>query len=384
MNKMKTIHIITGLKLGGAETSLLKLLTHCELDNKNQIVISLTTDKSPISEKIEMLGVKVIWLKFNNIFSIIKSFLRLIIIIREFKPVVIQGWMYHANIMAYISSLFISKKNKRLIWNIRHTLNSFDSEKSTTLFIMKLSALLSNRVDKIVYNSRESRKSHLKHYFSSGNSMVIHNGFVRISKDNVNKMRYQIRNENWKVGNSMIVIGHLGRFHKIKGHIFFIKCMCNILKNFQNIKIVMAGNNVCKNNQDITKNIPLQFIHNFILLDQIEKPIEFLSGLDIFCQTSFSEAFPNALTEAMSLGIFSIASNVGDTEHIMGDTEFIFKPNDAKGFIKSLNMALRLPKEERESRGSLLRERVYKLFSIGTLCKKYNSLLNSSHKTQIP
>ena len=70
MNKMKTIHIITGLKLGGAETSLLKLLTYCELDNKSQIVISLTTNKSLISEKIELLGVKVIWLKFNNIFSI--------------------------------------------------------------------------------------------------------------------------------------------------------------------------------------------------------------------------------------------------------------------------------------------------------------------------
>jgi glycosyltransferase involved in cell wall biosynthesis len=383
MNKMKTIHIITGLKLGGAETSLLKLLTYCELDNKNQIVISLTTNKSLISEKIELLGVKVIWLKFNNIFSIIKSFIRLIFIIREFKPEVIQGWMYHANILAYISSLFIYKKNNRLIWNIRHTLNSFDSEKLTTLWIVKLSALLSNRVDMIVYNSKESLKSHLKYYFSSGNSMVIHNGFVRISKDNINKMRYQIRNDNWMVDNSTIVIGHLGRYHKIKGHIFFIKCMCNILKNFQNfqnIKVVMAGNNVCKNNQDILKNIPSQYISNFILLDQIEKPIEFLSGLDIFCQTSFSEAFPNALTEAMSLGIFSIASNVGDTEYIMGDTEFIFTPKDAKGFIKSLNVALRLPKEERESRGSRLRDRVYKIFSIDTLCKKYNSLLYSPHK----
>ena len=77
-----------------------------------------------------------------------------------------------------------------------------------------------------------------------------------------------IRNElNIKKDN--VVIGHVARFHPMKGHEAFILSAINILNRNLNVKFLMIGKGVDFLNKELSKLIPEQYRQNFILLGEV-------------------------------------------------------------------------------------------------------------------
>ena len=72
----KSLHIITSLSIGGAETMLLRLIKHNPDLAKSTIVISLT-DNGEIGRILESLGASVICLEMHNWSSIFKALFNL-------------------------------------------------------------------------------------------------------------------------------------------------------------------------------------------------------------------------------------------------------------------------------------------------------------------
>ena len=102
---MKILNIISGLDTGGAEWMLLKLVGTMDKTRFHSCVVSLR-EKGSIGELIENEEVKVYSLNIQGILSAPKALWNLIHILYKEKPDIIQGWMYHGNITAYIASLF--------------------------------------------------------------------------------------------------------------------------------------------------------------------------------------------------------------------------------------------------------------------------------------
>ena len=101
------IHIITSLDVGGAENSLYKLIASNNLLGYTSIVICLK-GKGVFGKKLMREGIKVIYLDLK-IYNFLKNIFMLIRLIKKTNPALIQGWMYHGNLLAFLLKEFLCK-----------------------------------------------------------------------------------------------------------------------------------------------------------------------------------------------------------------------------------------------------------------------------------
>lgn len=171
---MKVVHVITGLSTGGAERALYNVLTGFfgQLDSA---VISLSNEGT-YGSRIRELGVPVYTLGMRSGLPSLSTVLKLRSLIRQLQPDVIQGWMYHGNLAAWLARRFAPARSA-LAWNIRHSLYSLEAEKKLTQKVIKGNRRLSGSVDALLYNSHLSRKQHENFGFCAERGQVIPNGF---------------------------------------------------------------------------------------------------------------------------------------------------------------------------------------------------------------
>ena len=95
--QIKVLHLITELSTGGAQTTLLNLLTH--FDNRSYClkVVCYFNGQSDIAHRISRREIEVIDLNMKSKFNV-GSIWHLNKLIREFQPTILHTWMYHANI----------------------------------------------------------------------------------------------------------------------------------------------------------------------------------------------------------------------------------------------------------------------------------------------
>jgi glycosyltransferase involved in cell wall biosynthesis len=105
----------------------------------------------------------------------------------------------------------------------------------------------------------------------------------------------------------------------------------------------------------------------------------FLSALypaaDLAISTSaFGEGFPNVVAEAMACGLPVVATDVGDSRRIVGDTGAIVSPRDVPAMINAVREFLHEPRTQRESRGQAARTRIAEHYSLGRTVAAFDAL----------
>jgi glycosyltransferase involved in cell wall biosynthesis len=358
----KIIHIITGLNVGGAEMSLYKF-TRSDDDTK-QLVISLSGGNT-LLPKFQNKQIEVHVFNFK---SPIKSFIALYLFIKKQNPDIIQGWMYHGNVVAYLVSK-ASKKNI-VIWNIRHSLYSISHEKFVTRQVIKIGKFISNKIDFIVYNSAVSKALHEGYGFSNKKSCVIYNGFAMQNTLYKNRCRKKSR-EIFGIDDDLIIIGHIGRFHAMKDHELFIKMSLKLLEKSSNIGFMMVGANINYQNPTLRELIPEKYYKNFWLIGESSNISSVMCVFDIFCQSSWSEAFPNVVGEAMAMEIPCIATDVGDTKLLIGDERYIVPKRNLDELYDAMYSMVFKKKIIRDEIGKNLKMRIEKNFPEDAVKKNY-------------
>src|SRR5215212_1156847 len=93
--RIKILHIINDLSIGGAEMMLYKLLSGINRERFDPVVISLI-DRGKLRDSIEALGIPVYTTSMKPGLPTPSSILHLVRLTRQIKPDLIQGWMYHS------------------------------------------------------------------------------------------------------------------------------------------------------------------------------------------------------------------------------------------------------------------------------------------------
>ena len=151
--KFKVIHIITGLKDGGAESTLYNLITNSP--NLEHIVISLTKFHKYGGILMEK-GYRVYPLNIKLNPLIIFRFIYLIFLLRSLKPDIVQTWMYHADLIGGLAAYIANCKN--IFWGIHHTSLDLRLNKITTIFVAYLNSKLSYFIPKKIITCAEKSK----------------------------------------------------------------------------------------------------------------------------------------------------------------------------------------------------------------------------------
>jgi glycosyltransferase involved in cell wall biosynthesis len=361
----KIVHIITNLGSGGAENMLYKLLNYSDKTKYYHEVISLM-DKGDMGPKIESIGVKVHAINVNGK-NALKSLNKVRSICNSFD--VIDTWLYHSDLIGFLVAKILLRK--KLIWNIRHSnLNKADN-KFWTLKVVKFNSLLSRYVDKITYNSYESKKNHLYFGYSDKNSAIIHNGFDLEQFRYDHLLRIKIRKE-LGLSDDIKVITTVGRWYIQKDYPTLLKALYELKKKDFNFKMILCGTNLDENNEKLTSLIEKYGLKDYmILLGRSDKIPAILSASDIYVSSSLGESFSNSIGEAMACELPCVVTDVGESRLIVGDTGKVVNAQDSNALSQALFESLCY--EDMKINGIKARKRIEENYDIRDIVKKYET-----------
>ena len=124
------------------------------------------------------------------------------------------------------------------------------------------------------------------------------------------------------------VISFVGRINDVKGLWHLIKSI-KLLRDYGIIcRLLIIGDGDCEEYKELAKNLGVLDCIEF--LGPQRNPFKYLKDTDVFVLPSVSEGFPNALLEAMALGIPVISSNcVSGPAEILSDNWMDSRKSDA-------------------------------------------------------
>jgi len=369
--KTRLIHIITGLNTGGAEWALYNLLYGGLADHFNCHVISLS-DEGMMGPQIEALGVPLYILRMRAGRPSFCGFGMLRRVVGEFQPDIVQGWMYHGNLMANLARI-LAPERPVLAWNIRQSLYDFGREKLMTRQIIRANRFLSSAPDVLLYNSQISRKQHEDFGFALQHGYIIPNG-IDVQKFSFSSVSRQYVRSKLAIPADALVVGHVARLHPMKDHPCFLRAASGLALRQPQAHFLLCGRGVLPENKMLEQLIHAQVRDRFHFLGERSDVSDLMSAMDIFCQSSWSEAFSNVLGEAMAVGVPCVATDVGDSAIIIGDTGVVVPPQDENALAAGIESLLTMAQEDRRSLGTNARVRIEANFALGSVVKQYAAL----------
>ena len=362
---MRILHIISGLGLGGAESTLYNLVKY-DYKKNTHIIISLSSKKF-YEKKLSQINVKVINLDFKQ--SIFNKVFKLIKIINNTKPHIVQSWMYHAEILTIIVKILTKSK---IVWNIRNSTPYSRNFKLSTKILVFLNSIFSYFIpQKIISCSTIASKNHINIGYDRKKFINIFNG--------VDIKRFKIRNKIKK--KKEIVIGCVARWHPQKDHKNLIKSLNLLIQNnFYDWKCFLVGKGLNNKNKEILLLIKNYKLNKYIkLLGPLEKINHFYNKIDFFVLPSRDgEGFPNVLAESYASGVMCISTDVGDANKIINEKKYLVKPGDEQRLYESIKIMINDNKLNNKKNKMNLRNKIKRNFSMEKMIKKYNTIWSNA------
>jgi glycosyltransferase involved in cell wall biosynthesis len=374
---MKIVYIITDLSIGGAQMMLYKLLSRMSQERFTPVVISLMEDGT-VGDRIQALGIPIYPIGMKSGKPTPASIWRFIRTVRQLKPDLLQGWMYHGNLAAQLAKGFVSRPVS-VLWNVRNSLYSFNYEKAGTEAVIQLCAKLSDWPNQIIYNSKISANQHEKVGYRAHKSVVIPNGFdteiFASSSEAVSSVRRELG-----IPISTLLIGLIGRYHPVKDHATFLQAAALLLKNYPDLSVqfILSGSEVDGDNESLCTLVKeLEIVEQIHLLGERQDIPRLTAALDIASSSSYTEAFSNVIGEAMSCGVPCVVTDVGDSAWIVGNTGRVVPPRNPEALAIAWKELIDLGAEGRAVLGKAARARVIEHFSLDSVVGQYEALYES-------
>lgn len=369
---MRIAFVITGLSTGGAELMLHKLLQHLDRKRFEPHVISLT-NLGEVGPRIEALGIPVIALGMRrgvpNPFKVLLLARRL----RQLQPDLVSTWMYHADLLGGLAAR-LAGCNK-VVWGLRNSDLSWAFSSRSTFMVAKACAWLSKGLPKrILTCSVRARAVHIGLGYQADKIHVIPNGFDLTAFQPSESAHHSLRAELCLPHDTPLV-GLVARYDPQKNHAGFLVAAAHVHALRPDVHFVLAGTGVDVDNLALCAAVSAHKLQGHVhLLGRRDDVPRLMAAIDVLaCPSSFGEAFPNVVGEAMACGVPCVVTDVGDCSDIVGDTGRVVHVGDMHGFATEVLHVLHLPMVEKTTLGRRARTRVQENYEIGRVTKRYQA-----------
>ena len=343
LNEKKVLHVITSLNSGGAQAVLFALV--CASQNASEHVVVNLSGNGKYSNLLKNEGIKVVDLKIKGIFSLIKSFFIFFKQYNNFKPTVVQTWLYHADLYGGVLSKLLGCQN--VVWGLHHASLDPDSLKFSTRCLAKISSKLSAKIPRFIVSCSVSGVNAHKEFGYKGNFRVINNGynFTKFKEDTALR---KITRKSLDFCDEDFVIGMVARFDPQKDHENLLRSISS-LKMFSQSKLVLVGQGITESNVHLVSLIKDHGVSDRVfLIGEAEDMPAIYNSFDLHVLSSFSEAFPNVIVEALACGVPCVGTSVGDIPYLLGDHGWVVSPRDHKQLGSAIASALQERNEHQE------------------------------------
>lgn len=367
--RLRILHLITDLHIGGAENMLAKLVTAGDRQRFESMVVSMT-DGGFFRSAIEQADVRVTSLGMRRGIPNPIALFRLQRLMRAARPDILQTWLYHADLLGLLTRGW--RRTPRLAWNLRGS-NVHMSKLST--FVVLALARLSYLPDVIVCNTETGSRIHAGMGYRPRRWEFIPNGFDLDEFHPDPEAGARLRAGLGLSADSLLV-GLVARYDPMKDHANFLRAVGILAKTREDVHFVLIGRDVDPKNVVLSRTIAeLDLDGRVHMLGERTDIPAVTAALDIATSSSaYGEGFPNAVGEAMACAVSCVVTDVGDSRVIVGDTGRVVPPNDPEALANAWRELLDAGTEGRRRLGAAARQRIEKRYSLPTVIRRYEDL----------
>jgi len=334
---MKVLHIITSLKIGGAEVALCNLLEYWRKQDSDTEHCVIYIYGGPCVSRIKDQSIPVYQIK--GLFSPYDflAMWRLAKLVKKLKPDILHSALWSANIIArLIAWMYTIPLISDLHSDCRHhgwLRNSIDN--------------LSLRVPRhFVAVSRSVTDSFLEkfkhHKKLPDKTRIIHNGIqadklVRKAQQNL------LPAKDLGLGENDFVIGSVGRLHPIKRYDILIKAFAKFCKQTRFVggktpKLCLVGDGSERQSLEELAHV-LGVGRQVKFMGAQTEVYRYYPLFDCFALSSQSEGLSIALLEALSFGLPIVTTSEKKTHDVItnGVNGFVVLVNNEKGLVDAFN-----------------------------------------------
>jgi len=147
---------------------------------------------------------------------------------------------------------------------------------------------------------------------------------------------------------SPVIIGSIAVFRPVKDLLTLLDAFALVLRKHSNTRLVVAGAGPMLPDLE-ARSRELRLGDACRLLPPPESVADLMRTIDIYVLTSLSEAFSNALLEAMACGCCPVGSRVGGTPELISEGErgMLFEPSNAEDLAAKLSLLVENPELRR-------------------------------------
>jgi glycosyltransferase involved in cell wall biosynthesis len=293
--------VISGLEIGGAEYSLVKLLNVIAPYCRKVLIICLSSSDRSIIEQLPK-GVQVIELGLTskNPIAWYKSYFHL----KNIRPKLIIGWGTYANFIAIIVS-FLLRDSKILISERLYVPKMFYRESSVIRrkIVFILMRLLYPKADIVTANSLKN-VTFLRRFIGGKPRYKLLKNTININEC-IEKSNSLIESELRAMKGVKILA--LGRLDYQKGFDNLLHAF-SIISKIKTWNLVIVGDGPEKRYlQELSKSLGVS--NNVHFVPKAVNPFPYYKWADFVVAPSRVEGFPNAILESMSMGTPVICTN---------------------------------------------------------------------------
>lgn len=327
---MKTvIQFIHELGDGGGSTIVKDYAINLERDGYKVVVVVVFPEYTSVNYQIindagiEILSVykdkRIIYRLINKIIPKFFIARKLKHVVRQYKPLALHA---HLPVLQYLQLCSKQLKETKLVYTCHSLPDKYFTGRHAVEYSAAKYLIRNNKLQMIALH--EEMKKQLQCLFGISNVYVVSNGIDLQRFFTANPNKAELR-DFLGIPTDSFVIGHIGRFSKVKNHKFLIEVFSQIHKERKDAFLLLVGTGELKVEIE-TYIAELNLESNILILTHRKDIPELLKIMDVFVFPSLWEG----------LGVVLIESQATKLRCVISDT--VPKDSILSNYVTSLNL----------------------------------------------
>jgi glycosyltransferase involved in cell wall biosynthesis len=368
--RLRILHIINDLTLGGAEALLYRITTRDTVDE--HVVVSLG-QPAWYSSRLEERGIRLHHLGIKSPAALPAALLRLGKLVRESGADVVHCWLYHSNVLG---GLVAKAAGKPVVWAIHNT--SLEPVRPRSRAIVYFGGMIARWTPDYVINcSQRSADLHGRFGYSAAPGAVVRNGYDSSLWLPDEASRAGTRQ---KLGLSPddFVIGSVARWNSLKDIPNLLAALGMLKARGVPFRCFLVGAGLTPDNKALAAEIARTGCEGLVVPLGARSDVQQLArAFDLHVLASRTESFPNVVAETMLSNTPNVVTDVGDSAVMVGDTGWVVPPRSPGALADAMAAAYREWNDRRpewEARRRASRSQIADNFSFGAMAEAYRSI----------
>lgn len=336
---IRILHVLPCLAPNGAERLLQKLVAKAPHWEQHRIAYLLEgggLEFGPVA--VNHLGMRR-RLSLTSPFEFVAMRGRLQKLADEWRPDIVQGWLYYGN----LATQAVRGRGAKILWTIHNTTLASVFSNPAIHFADRVCAMRSNsEPDAIIYCADSAREIHERRGYDAARSKLIPNG---VDLDAFGPQALALREATrarLTIAAQDKVIGLVARFDRQKNIDLALAAIAQARANDPHMRVLLCGQGMAPDQPALMAMLAKHELADTALVLGVQQQMpEIYAALDlVVLASSYGEAMPMALLEALCVGVPIASTQIGDVALFPAPASALARVNDRDALVRAIQLGL--------------------------------------------